>query len=64
MEEEINKYGTWYLKLAIHQDMSAAPNLNLMSSIFSGQAELLVTCIIEQNFLVKMGLGLDLSSQG
>lgn len=26
--------------------------------------ELLVTCIIEPNFLVKMGLGLNLSSRG
>lgn len=60
----MSKYGSWCPKLAIHQDVSTTHNLSLMSSIFSGLAELLLTCIIEQNFLVKMGLGLDLSSQG
>lgn len=60
----MSKFGTWCPKIAIHQDMSTTPNLSLMSPIFSGLAELLVTCITEQNFLVKTGLGLDLSSQG
>lgn len=57
----MSKFGIWCLKIVIYQDMLIIFNLSLMSLIFLGLVEFFVICIIEQNFLVKTGLGLDFS---